>query len=58
MAITTLNTQTPNTPEGGNGGTLKTILILATVVGAAYLGYKYWYKPRFVDKAEEGQQQG
>jgi len=56
MAITTLNTQVPNTPEGGSGGTLKTILIIATIVGIGYLGYKHWYKPRFVDKPQDNVQ--
>lgn len=58
MAITNFNTQTSNTPEGGSGGTFKTILIVASILGIGYLAYKHWYKPRFVDKAEEGQQQG
>lgn len=56
MAITNFNTQTSNTPEGGSGGTLKTILIFASFVGIGYLIYTQWYKPRFVDKPQDNVQ--
>jgi hypothetical protein len=55
MAITNLNTVVPNA-EGGKGGTLKTVLIIATVIGVGYLAYKHWYKPRFVDKVQDNVQ--
>lgn len=33
-------------PNSGGGSSMKTILIAAAILGAAYLGYKYWYLPR------------
>lgn len=56
MAITNFNTQTSNTPEGGSGGTFKTILIIGSVIGIGYLIYTQLYKPRFVDKPQDNVQ--
>lgn len=49
MAIANFQTGgAPNvsaSPSSG-GSSTKTILIAALLIGAAYLGYKYWYLPR------------
>jgi hypothetical protein len=49
MAIANFQTGgAPNvsaSPSSG-GSSTKTILIAALLIGAAYLGYKYWYLPK------------
>jgi hypothetical protein len=50
MAIANFQTGgTTNVSTGsnsGSGSSTKTILIAALLIGAAYLGYKYWYLPK------------
>jgi hypothetical protein len=54
MAITNLNTVSPS--QSGSGGTLKTVLIIGSIIGIGYLAYKRWYKPSFVDKVQSNAQ--
>jgi hypothetical protein len=54
MAITNLKTVSPS--QGGSGGTLKTVLIIGSIIGIGYLAYKHWYKPRFLDKVQDNAQ--
>lgn len=56
MAITNLKTVSPSQGGSASGGTLKTVLIIGTIIGIGYLAYKRWYKPSFVDKGQDNAQ--